>query len=111
MEIFITEHAKKRMKERLPGMKSDRRRQRMAQVAYHEGTSLSDADGAAERYLKCYKKEEVAYADRTLILYADAVFVFDDERLVTVLPYNPAFQKRLERNRSKHNRNSKKHAA
>lgn len=99
--LVISAHADERIKERMAGMKSARRRRGIAEAAYVYGLRLEESTGAARAYIQSYKKSKPEYADRVLSLYSDAVFVFEGNCLVTMLPYNSKHKRRLEYNRFK----------
>lgn len=99
--LVISAHADERIKERMAGMKSARRRRGLAEAAYLYGLRLEESTGAERAYIQSCKKSKPEYADRVLSLYSDAVFVFDGNCLVTMLPYKPKHKRRLEHNRFK----------
>jgi|GEM_PF-4500653 len=78
MEIHLTHHAAKRMKERL-GIKSLAEKQRMAELAFERG-----------KFVEIQEREHFGVMDATMLLeYNNRVFVFSKERnLITVLPGN-----------------------
>jgi len=79
---FITDHARRRLKERVGLPK--RAMQRMADRALQEGQCHRDARGRARRYLdRLYLKEETANQIR---VHGAFVYLFEDRRLITVLP-------------------------
>lgn len=85
-------------------MKSARRRKALAEDVIRCGVRLEDSRGAERAYLLSCKKSDVEFAGRELILYADRVFVIEGNCLVTALPCNPLYRRRLEQNRSKKKR-------
>lgn len=103
-QCTVTAHANMRIKERLAGMKSPRRRQELAWNAYNNGVRLEDSKGVERAYMLQYKKETADYANRELVLYNDRVFVFDGNRVVTMLPADPKYIRLLERIRRKKNK-------
>ena len=76
MEIHLTHHAAKRMKERL-GIKSLAEKQRMAELAFERG-----------KFVEIQEREHFGTVSATMLLeYKDRVFVFSkDCSLITVLP-------------------------
>lgn len=100
-ELIVSAHADERIKERMSGMKSARRRRGLAEAAYVYGVHIDECAGAERAYIQSCKKSKPEYADRVLSLYGDAVFVFDGNCLVTMLPYKPKHKRRLEHNRFK----------
>lgn len=102
--LRVSYHADERIKERLPGMKSARRRKALAEEVIRCGVRLEDSCGVERAYLLSCKKEAPEFAGRDLILYADRVFVLEGNCLVTALPCNPLYRRRLEQNRRKKNR-------
>lgn len=102
--LRISYHADERIKERLPGMKSAKRRKEFAEEVIRCGVRLGDSRGVERAYLLSCKKEAPEFAGRDLILYADRVFVLEGNCLVTALPCNPLYRRRLEQNRRKKNR-------
>ena len=78
MEIHLTQHAAKRMKERL-GIKSLAEKQRMAKLAFERG-----------RFMELEERERSGKPETAMLVeYKDHVFVFSKERrLITVLPGN-----------------------
>lgn len=99
--VYVSAHADKRIKERLPGMKSAKRRRTIAEEAYIHGVRIADSKGAEHAYIARCTKDNPEYAGRDLVLYADRVFVFDGVRLVTMLPCCDGLRRRIEYNRSK----------
>ena len=102
--VHLTRHAEKRMKERLPGMKGVRRRERMAQAAYDDGTRIKESSGAERAHLRRFCKDAPGYENYDFVLYMDTVFIFDDNNLVTVLPYDRSFCRIQEHHRAKSHR-------
>ena len=106
--IAITKHADKRIKERVPGMKSAEKRMAFAECAWRLGVHRGEAGAAADAYLG--RREEAAeafadeYAGRDVVLYRDFLFVFEEALLITVLPRDEAYCRRLERERAKQRR-------
>lgn len=100
--IVVTIHADMRIKQRMPGMKSAKRRAALAEAAYNQGVRLENATKAqCVRILKHYKEE---YPDRDIVLYADRIFIFQDVWLVTMLPNEHQPKKRGKYNRAREQR-------
>ena len=80
--IAITKHADKRIKERVPRMKSAEKRMAFAECAWRLGVHRGEAGAAADAYLG--RREEAAeafadeYAGRDVVLYRDFLFVFEE---------------------------------
>lgn len=76
MEIYLTHHAAKRMKDRL-GIKSKSEKQRMAELAFERG-----------KFVEIQERDRFGVTAKSIILeYQDRLFVFSDDRsLITVLP-------------------------
>ena len=104
MNISISKHANERMKERLPGMKSAARRYETACKAFFCGARQDSCRGAEAAYLASCIKQEPEYFCRDLLLYMDRIFVFEGNTLVTVLPCDEKFGRRLQKNRAKSHR-------
>ena len=102
--MLVCFYTDERIKESLAGMKSPRRRQELAWNAYNNGVRLQDSKGVERAYMLQYKKETAEYANRELVLYNDRVFVFDGNRVVTMLPADPKYIRLLERIRRKKNK-------
>ena len=102
--VYVSAHADKRIKERLPGMKSAKRCRTIAEEAYIYGVRIAASKGAEHAYIARCTKENPEYAGRDLVLYADRVFVFDGVRLVTMLPCCEGLRRRIECSRSKSRR-------
>ena len=98
--VFVSAHADMRMKQRM-GAKSARRRCEIAEEAYARGTRLSNCRAVEREYILSYKKDEPEYEGRELVLFMDMIFVFSEARLITVLPKNQVFSRRLEKIRCK----------
>lgn len=101
INITISDHANQRIKERI-GIKSQRAKQEYVARAYYEGLRENECDGLSLKFILSRKKE--GYENRDLVLYRDQLFVFEDERLVTVLPVDAAFHKTMNKIRCKHNK-------
>ena len=99
--VYVSAHADKRIKERLPKMKSAKRRRTIAEEAYLYAIKLAESKGAERSYILRCTKEEPEYAGRDMVLYADRVFVFEGTNLVTMLPCHDNLRRRMECSRSK----------
>ena len=80
----------------------------IAEEAYRRGLRMKDCVGLQKAYLLSNKKNDPEYAGRELVLYMDMIFVFCAARLITVLPKNQGYSKRIEKNRSKARRREKR---
>lgn len=80
--VWVTKHANKRMKERIPKMKSRQRRLDTAQRAYLQGIRFANATGSQQARILRYQGE---YPIKDIVLYIGMVFIFDGGNLVTVL--------------------------
>ena len=100
--IVVTAHADMRIKQRMPGMKSAKRRATLAEAAYNNGVRLENATKSQSvRILKHFKEE---YPGRDVVLYADRIFIFQDVWLVTMLPNERQQKKRGKYNRAREQR-------
>lgn len=84
--MIVTKHAKQRMKER-SGLKS-KSIDRMAAVAYEKGLRHSDLTGNLKKWVdSLYFKNRAANQIR---LYGDKAYIFQNEKLITVIqiPHN-----------------------
>ncbi len=83
--VRITRHANKRMKERISGMKSSKRRFGAAQEAYQKGVRYANGTGAQRaRILRYYSKND-PNSDRDIALYQGMAYIFSEGILITVL--------------------------
>lgn len=78
--VILTNHGRKRLKERLGFPKSAC--DKMAQLAYDNGFKRDDARGKARRYLS---KLLIQGEANDLRVYGEFIYVFYDNRLITVL--------------------------
>ena len=79
--MIVTKHAKQRMKERC-GLKS-KSTERMAAVAYEKGMKHGDLSGNLKKWVdSLYFKNRTANQIR---LYGDKAYIFQNEKLITVL--------------------------
>ena len=104
--VTITKHAICRIKERV-GIKNSRGQIGIAENAFRFGVCIDDAVGAERKYIESHIKEEAEYADRDIRLYRDVLFVFVENRLITVLPPDKTFCRKLQANRRKKNQNNR----
>ena len=84
--MIVTKHAKQRIKQRC-GV-SEKSSLRIAKIAYENGLRHSDLTGNLKKYVDgLYFKNKNANQMR---LYGDKVYVFHNEKLITVLqiPHN-----------------------
>lgn len=77
MIVIVTDHAYDRAKERLSIKKESL--DRLAEKAFNEGLKQSDTTGRVHRYIT--KLNEKA---NNIRIYGDNIFIFDDNRLLTV---------------------------
>ena len=113
MDIIITKHAERRIKERVPGMKSESKRAAFVENAVVYGIRLEGSSGAGAAYLRhkqALSAEYAEYAGRDLLLYREYIFVMEAGTLITVLPRSCDYGRRMERERAKHRRVREKHA-
>ena len=80
--VWITKHANKRMKERIPRMKSRKRRMDTAQRAYLQGIRFTNATGSQRARILRYQGE---HPIKDIVLYIGMAFIFDGGNLITVL--------------------------
>lgn len=104
-KVEMSFHAAVRMKERL-GIKSESKRQKLADAAYERGVRLKDSMGAERAYILKHTKEK--NDNREMVLFADRIFVFAGITLVTVLPREEKYGRRLEATRAKRHRREEK---
>lgn len=113
MDIIITKHAERRIKERVPGMKSESKRAAFVADAMARGVRQAESRGAGAAYLR-HRKEIAAeceeYAGRDMVLYRDYIFVLEGGTLITVLPRSLDYGRRMERERAKRRRVREKRA-
>jgi aryl-alcohol dehydrogenase-like predicted oxidoreductase len=82
MEIVLTRHSIKRLKERLGLPK--KACQRMAQTAFDKGITFFDTAGAANKYFRrIYDKNRKA---NNVKVYGKFAYIFSENTLITVLP-------------------------
>ncbi len=113
MDIIITKHAERRIKERVPGMKSESKRAAFVENAVVYGIRLEGSSGAGAAYLRhkqALSAEYAEYAGRDLLLYREYIFVMEVGTLITVLPRSLDYGRRMERERAKHRRVREKRA-
>ena len=82
----VTKHAKERMKERC-GIK-EKSADRMAKIAYEKGLKHRDLTGNLKKWVdRLYFKNRAANQIR---LYGDKAYIFQNEKLITVIqiPHN-----------------------
>jgi predicted metallo-beta-lactamase superfamily hydrolase len=98
MNIIVTEHAEQRAKERLRWNKNAI--ERMAEKAYIEGISHSDADGKLKKYFdKLFLIQHQANNTR---IYGQVVYLFSDNRLVTLFLIPKNVEKHIKNNNMFH---------
>lgn len=80
--MVVTKHGEKRARERAGAKK--RTAKKMAQAAFDKGIKHSETSGSLKRYMdSLYLKEHRA---NNLRIWSEKVWIFYDDRLVTVLP-------------------------
>lgn len=80
MDVEVTEHAKKRIKERM-GLSKDST-YKIAQKALQKGITHIETKGSLHRYLDMLFLQ---YRNaNNLRIYAEKVFIFNNDRLITV---------------------------
>ena len=102
--VTITKHAVERIKQRI-GIKNSRGQVVIAENAFLRGIGYDDAVGAERKYIESRIKDEPKYEDREIKLYRDTLFVFQENLLITVLPPDRTFCKKLQAQRHKKNQN------
>ena len=108
-EITITKHAKSRIKQRV-GIKNCRGQIDIAENAFRFGKGYDEAVGAERKYIESRIKNEPEYFGRVVKLYRDILFVFYGSSLITVLPPDKTFCKKLQAQRRKKNQSCKESA-
>lgn len=92
MKIEITRHAEQRMRERLGINKKSI--ERIAQRAFDEGIKHSETKGNLNKWVtSVYFKNESA---NNIRIYGNTLFIFDDNKLVTVYYIPRNLTKKLE---------------
>lgn len=103
--IRVTQHANRRIKERLH-IKNMASRQKLANDAFQSGTRLTNCSHVEKSYIM--SNINSPYSDNSnkeFILYRDNIYIFSNNNvLITVLPRDNKFAKKLEANRAKINR-------
>ena len=102
--VTVTKHAIDRIKQRI-GIKNSRGQVCVAENAFLWGVCYDEAVGAERKYIESRIKDKPEYAGRDIKLYRDVLFVFIDNRLITVLPPDKTFCKKLQAQRRKKNQN------
>ena len=82
MEISLSKHAEKRMKERLNLNKQAATR--MANKAYEQGINGNIKNGSLKKYIDSKIKEGKINEYTEVKIYGDYVYIFDDGLLITV---------------------------
>lgn len=83
--VHITRHAHKRIKERIPGMKSARRRVETVIKAFTEGVRYCNGTGSQRARLRRYFQAHPEDSEEDIVLYGGMIYVFQGANLVTVL--------------------------
>lgn len=102
--VYVTNHANKRIKERLPKMKSAKRRMAIAEEAFNNGIRFDASKGPERQYIKKCMKDKPEYKGYEYVLYALRIFVFNDGNLITILPCENQIKRRIESVYRKKNR-------
>lgn len=93
----ITDHALKRMKERCGIHRSAA--QRLSDKAYTDGISHGETNGRLNKYITALYFQECTA--NNIRIFADKVFIFNDNVLITVIPLPNNLKKQVNRIRSK----------
>lgn len=89
MRRYVTKHARQRMKERCGLNKGSM--ERVAGIVYEKGLKREDTYGKLRRYMDRLSVYN-GISDQSRI-YGDKVFVFHNERLITVIQLCPKLKK------------------
>lgn len=93
----LTNHSKKRMKERCGSNKSSE--QKIAQTAFEKGITHAETSGSLHRYLDgLYLSHHKA---NNMRIYGDKVFIFCGDQLITVLQLPSKYMKTCNQIRGK----------
>ena len=102
MDVIVTKHAEKRIRER-QGL-NKKACERMAKMAYEKGLIHEDKKGTLNKYL--IHKENVhktATKDRVAKIYGEYLYIFDGNTLITTFgvpnEIKPMIKKRKENSR------------
>lgn len=91
-QLIITDHAYDRMRERLGWNK--KAGTRMAQKAYTDGLTHGETRGSLHRYLE---KVYWSYCNaNTMRIYAEALFIFNGTKLITVYALPTKYRKLMQ---------------
>ena len=73
-EIYITNHAKERIKQRMNSKTKNRNPEELGKLAFREGISVDKINGSFYRWLdkRCYK-----YPNTLIKLYKDFIYIFN----------------------------------
>lgn len=73
-EIYITNHAEERIRQRVNTKTNNRNPEELAELAFREGISMDKINGSFYRWLdkRCYK-----YPDTFIKLYQDFIYIFN----------------------------------
>jgi|GEM_PF-4458180 len=102
LDIVVTKHANERMKERM-NIKNQKSQYACAEAAYLTGIRKNNCARAIDERLLSEREKEI-YVGRDNVIYRDRVFVFAGHNLVTVLPLNATYYKKMCKIRAKLNR-------
>ena len=99
-ELILTNHGRKRIKQRIGIGKSNKKVERVASIALEKGLHINDFKGEFKRYLEDnYMKYQCGDNMR---VHASQIWIFEENRLVTVKPipsrYARKYMKYLKRN-------------
>ena len=100
--VTLTKHSINRIKQRV-GIKNRCGQIGIAENAFLFGVSYDEAVGAERKYIESRMNDNPEYFGREVKLYRDVLFVFADNRLITVLPPDRTYCKKLEAQRRKKN--------
>lgn len=101
-EAIVTKHGAERMRGRIGIPK--KAVQRLADIALSEGVRHSETTGALHRYISAlYHKEKTANQIR---LYGDKTYIFQGNKLITVIPTPNKYLKIIKRMLEKRSKNN-----
>ncbi len=104
MEIILSKHAEKRMKERLNLTKQAAIR--MANKVYEQGIDGNIKNGSLKRYINGKIKEGKINEFTEVKIYGDYVYIFDNNVLITVFILPKNLKERANKTQKKVSRNN-----
>lgn len=96
-QVYVTEHAKKRMKERA-GLKK-KAMERMASRAYDKGMTIKDTKGLLNNWMTY--RAETHNCGHDMRIYGDKLYLFEGHVLVTVMQVPQNLMSRVHKHRAK----------